>query len=63
MRVVFESYALWPHMDVRDNVAFPATSFGRARRAAREEASAHLAMVALTEYADRRPAELSGGNA
>ncbi|WP_299650728.1 ABC transporter ATP-binding protein [uncultured Jannaschia sp.] len=61
MGVVFQSYALWPHMDVRDNVAFPAESLGRPRRAARDEASAHLATVALTEYADRRPAELSGG--
>lgn len=59
--VVFQSYALWPHMDVRGNVAFPIESTGRPRRAARAEADAHLRTVALTEFASRRPAELSGG--
>ena len=59
--VVFQSYALWPHMDVRGNVAFPIESTGRPRRAARVEADTHLQTVALTEFASRRPAELSGG--
>ncbi|PZX17100.1 iron(III) transport system ATP-binding protein [Palleronia aestuarii] len=61
MGVVFQSYALWPHMDVRGNVAFPIESAGRSRRAARQEAEGHLATVALGDFADRRPAELSGG--
>ncbi|SLN64049.1 Spermidine/putrescine import ATP-binding protein PotA [Roseivivax jejudonensis] len=59
--VVFQSYALWPHMDVRDNVAFPIESAGGGRRAARADAERHLATVALEEFAARRPAELSGG--
>ncbi|SFQ65619.1 iron(III) transport system ATP-binding protein [Roseivivax halotolerans] len=59
--VVFQSYALWPHMDVRDNVAFPIESAGRARNVARSEAETHLRTVALTEFAARKPAELSGG--
>ncbi|ETX27065.1 ABC transporter ATP-binding protein [Roseivivax isoporae] len=59
--VVFQSYALWPHMDVRDNVAFPIENAGQSRKAARAGAERHLATVALQDFATRRPAELSGG--
>jgi iron(III) transport system ATP-binding protein len=59
--VVFQSYALWPHMNVRDNVAFPAESLGQGRSAARALAERHLETVDLGPLADRRPAELSGG--
>jgi len=58
---VFQSYALWPHLDVRGNVAFPAETAGLTRAEARARADRHLATVALTPFADRRPAELSGG--
>ncbi|WP_372890859.1 ABC transporter ATP-binding protein, partial [Rhodosalinus sp.] len=59
--VVFQSYALWPHMSVRDNVAFPAEAQGIRRGDARARAATHLAAVALEGHAERRPAELSGG--
>ncbi|SFG85187.1 iron(III) transport system ATP-binding protein [Palleronia marisminoris] len=59
--VVFQSYALWPHMDVGGNVAFPLESAGKSRRAARAEAETHLKTVDLMPFRDRRPAELSGG--
>ncbi len=59
--VVFQSYALWPHMDVLGNVAFPIESAGRSRGEARSEAGGHLRTVALSDFATRRPAELSGG--
>ncbi|MBN2630340.1 MAG: ABC transporter ATP-binding protein [Rhodobacteraceae bacterium] len=59
--VVFQSYALWPHMDVLGNVAFPIEAAGVRRTAARAEAAAHLDSVALTAFAQRRPADLSGG--
>ena len=59
--VVFQSYALWPHMTVRDNVAFPVET----RRPPAAEVKAivdrSLAAVGLTEFAGRRPAALSGG--
>lgn len=58
---VFQSYALWPHMNVLDNVAFPIESGGISRTAARQEAVSHLRTVALEAYRDRGPAELSGG--
>ena len=59
--VVFQSYALWPQMDVLDTVAFPIESAGTPRRIARIESAHHLASVDLTGFADRRPADLSGG--
>jgi iron(III) transport system ATP-binding protein len=59
--VVFQSYALWPHMTVRDNVAFPAEARGLSRTEARRDADRHLATVDLAAFADRLPAALSGG--
>ncbi|MBR9762691.1 MAG: ABC transporter ATP-binding protein [Rhodobacteraceae bacterium] len=59
--VVFQTYALWPHMDVTGNVAFPLECEGLSRAKARAAAAEHLETVSLTELADRRPAELSGG--
>ncbi|MDL5157481.1 sulfate/molybdate ABC transporter ATP-binding protein [Actinomycetospora termitidis] len=54
---------LFPHLTARDNVAFGPRSSGAGRRAARETADRWLAMVDATALADRRPAELSGGQA
>ena len=59
--VVFQSYALWPHMSVRDNVAFPIETAGTPRAAAAREAEAHLRAVGLESFAARKPADLSGG--
>ncbi|MGF1659032.1 MAG: ABC transporter ATP-binding protein [Rubrimonas sp.] len=59
--VVFQSYALWPHMSVRENVAFPAETAGARRAEAAREADAHLRSVGLEALGARRPAELSGG--
>ncbi|WP_332697444.1 ABC transporter ATP-binding protein [Bosea sp. (in: a-proteobacteria)] len=59
--IVFQSYALWPHMNVAENVAYGLTVAGvrdpeRARRVA-----AALDLVGLTGFAERRPGLLSGG--
>ena len=59
--VVFQSYALWPHMSVARNVAFPIEAAGTPRRAALAEAQRHLDAVALGDFAARSPAALSGG--
>ncbi|WP_299500031.1 ABC transporter ATP-binding protein [uncultured Roseobacter sp.] len=59
--VVFQSYALWPHLTVEGNVAFPYEARGLSREAARSKAAAHLETVALTAMKDRRPEALSGG--
>jgi putative spermidine/putrescine transport system ATP-binding protein len=59
--IVFQSYALFPHMSVRDNVAYPLRVRGvpSAERAAR--AAKMLELVDLAALADRLPAALSGG--
>lgn len=58
---VFQSYALWPHLDVRGNVAFPAEVAGLSKAEAAQHADRHLATVALQDLATRKPADLSGG--
>jgi iron(III) transport system ATP-binding protein len=61
MAMVFQSYALWPHMSVADNVGYPLKVRGvTGERRARKIREA-LDAVRLEAYADRRPADLSGG--
>lgn len=59
--VVFQSYALWPHLSVARNVSFPYEAKGTKLAEALRLASDHLETVALSEFADRRPEALSGG--
>ena len=54
---------LFPHLTAAANVAFGPRSQGRSRKAAKAEALRWLAAVDATEFADRRPAQLSGGQA
>ncbi len=54
---------LFPHLSALGNVAFGPRSGGAARRAAEETARAWLARVGCDAFADRRPAQLSGGQA
>ena len=60
--VVFQDYVLFPHLSVRDNVAFAARMRG-ARAAARAAAEPWLERHGLAPLADRLPSELSGGQA
>ncbi len=61
--MVFQSYAIWPHMSVFDNVAFPlqVTKSGLARSEIAERVTEALATVQLAGYEDRNSTELSGG--
>jgi ABC-type Fe3+/spermidine/putrescine transport system ATPase subunit len=59
--VVFQNYALWPHLSALDTVAYPARRRGAGRTQARSEARAILERLRIDSLADRRPAELSGG--
>lgn len=59
--MVFQSYSLFPHMSVLDNVAFPLRMRGVARGARHARAEAALGMVQLDGYGPRMPHELSGG--
>jgi molybdate transport system ATP-binding protein len=61
--LVFQGYRLFPHLSVRDNVAFGPRSAGLPRRASRTAADHWLATLDLTALASRRPRELSGGQA
>ncbi|MCO5107406.1 MAG: ABC transporter ATP-binding protein, partial [Burkholderiaceae bacterium] len=58
--MVFQSYALWPHMTVGENVAFGLEERRLPRAAVREKVARALELVGLTEYAGRRPGQLSG---
>ncbi len=59
--MMFQSYALFPHLSVRDNVAFSLKMKGMARPERYVRANAMLELVDLTAYAERIPAQLSGG--
>jgi putative spermidine/putrescine transport system ATP-binding protein len=59
--VVFQGYALFPHMSVLDNVEFPLRMKHVARRQRRRQAMEMLDRVGLVDFAARRPRELSGG--
>lgn len=61
--VVFQDHLLFPHLSAVDNVAFGLRRQGRKRSAARAEARGWLDRVGLLELADRRPRQLSGGQA
>ncbi|MEM9250587.1 MAG: ABC transporter ATP-binding protein [Pseudomonadota bacterium] len=61
LAMVFQSYALYPHMTVRKNIAFPM----RMAKVPQDEQNRRIAAAAkalnLTDYLDRRPGQLSGG--
>ena len=59
--VVFQSYAIWPHMTVLENVSFPLKVRRVDRAARRRRAMETLDLVELADYAERYPHELSGG--
>jgi molybdate transport system ATP-binding protein len=61
--LVFQNYRLFPHLSVRDNVAFAARSRGSGRSAARQHADRFLQQLGLTDLAARKPEQLSGGQA
>ncbi len=61
MGVVFQSYALFPHLTVLDNVAFGLRMRGLGKAERLERAQAALEMVALATLAERYPSQLSGG--
>ncbi|MCZ0962033.1 ABC transporter ATP-binding protein [Paracoccus benzoatiresistens] len=59
--MVFQSYALYPHMTVRDNMAFALKIAGKSRAEVQEATDRAGRMLQLTPYLDRLPKALSGG--
>ncbi|MEQ9862877.1 ABC transporter ATP-binding protein [Pectobacterium cacticida] len=61
LNMVFQDYALWPHMTVKEIVGYGLHAWPTARRQARVKEM--LALMQIDDYAQRRPAQLSGGQA
>ena len=59
--MVFQSYAVWPHMNVFDNIAYPLKIQKINKNEIEERVSQVLKIVHLEQYKDRFPSELSGG--
>lgn len=59
--MVFQDYALWPHMSVAANVAFPLEMLGLPAAERRRRVATALQRVGLGAMADRRPSDMSGG--
>jgi len=59
--MVFQDYALWPHMTVAGNVSFPLEMLGMSRADRKRRVDAALARVGLEGFGDRGPADMSGG--
>jgi iron(III) transport system ATP-binding protein len=59
--MVFQNYALWPHMTVFQNVAFGLEARKLPKAEIEKKVAAALELVDLSSYADRRPGQLSGG--
>ncbi|MEQ8965035.1 MAG: sn-glycerol-3-phosphate ABC transporter ATP-binding protein UgpC [Azospirillaceae bacterium] len=61
LAMVFQNYALYPHMTVAENIAYPLKVRGQSRSARYEAARGAARRVELEDLLDRRPAQLSGG--
>ncbi|MBZ7673955.1 ABC transporter ATP-binding protein [Klebsiella grimontii] len=59
--MVFQDYALWPHMTAAQNVAFPLRMRGVGRQQRQQRVEEALALVGLSGFAERKPSGLSGG--
>lgn len=61
LAMVFQSYALYPHMTVRNNIAFPLKMAGVSKDIIDRKVNDAARILNLTDYLDRRPGQLSGG--
>ena len=61
LAMVFQSYALYPHMSVRKNIAFPLKMAGMDKAEINRKVTDAAKVLNLTDYLDRKPGQLSGG--
>jgi len=61
LSMVFQSYALYPHMSVRSNIAFPLKMAGEDKAVIDKKVADAARVLNLTDYLDRKPRQLSGG--
>jgi multiple sugar transport system ATP-binding protein len=61
LAMVFQNYALYPHLNVYENIAFPLRLHKMPQAQVDERVQRSAAMLELTEFLDRKPAQLSGG--
>jgi len=61
VNTVFQNYALFPHMTVRENVGFGLEMLGKPKAEAQKRADEMLELVQLSQFAARKPSQLSGG--
>ncbi|PWE57479.1 sugar ABC transporter ATP-binding protein [Metarhizobium album] len=61
LAMVFQSYALYPHMSVRNNIAFPLKMAGMPKEEIDKKVSDAARVLNLTDYLERKPRQLSGG--
>jgi multiple sugar transport system ATP-binding protein len=61
LSMVFQSYALYPHMSVRGNIAFPLRMAGEDKTAIEKKVQDAAKILNLADYLDRKPRQLSGG--
>lgn len=61
VNTVFQNYALFPHLSVRDNIAFGPRVAGKSKGSCVSDVERMLSLVKLTEHGDKKPGQLSGG--
>ena len=60
--MVFQTYALYPHMTVAQNMGFGLKVAGRSKEEVEQKVTQAADVLQLNDYLDRRPGQLSGGN-
>ena len=61
LNTVFQNYALFPHLTVRDNIAFGLKVSGFSKEKINDEVERYLDLIQMTDHASKKPSKLSGG--
>ncbi|MCD8482178.1 MAG: ATP-binding cassette domain-containing protein [Verrucomicrobia bacterium] len=61
INTVFQSYALFPHLTIRENIGFGPKIAGKSKQQVQQEVDALLHLIQMEEHAHKRPSQISGG--